>query len=149
MGRFISTDPIGLAGGLNFWQYVDNPIEWIDPLGLARIKNAIDGARREEEFNARITAQHPNAKIQCQCYLRDAQGKSVKDPDTGERRRVDTAVIQDGQAKTFEVTSPLADKTDQLDKERRILQNGGTYIRDRSTGNLVPVSGVADVVRLP
>ena len=37
MGRFVSQDPIGLAGGLNPWQYVDNPIEWIDPLGLARI----------------------------------------------------------------------------------------------------------------
>lgn len=73
----------------------------------------------------------------------------MKDPDTGERRRVDTAVIENGRAQTYEVTSPLANKTDQLDKERRILKSGGTYIRDRSTGDLVPVSGVSDVVRLP
>lgn len=36
-GRFVSKDPIGLRGGLNVWQYADNPTGWIDPLGLARI----------------------------------------------------------------------------------------------------------------
>ena len=32
--RYISQDPIGLAGGLNFYQYVINPLTCIDPLGL-------------------------------------------------------------------------------------------------------------------
>ncbi|SEK08667.1 RHS repeat-associated core domain-containing protein [Achromobacter sp. NFACC18-2] len=35
IGRFIAKDPIGFAGGLNVYQYADNPVEWIDPLGLA------------------------------------------------------------------------------------------------------------------
>ncbi|NIE52507.1 type IV secretion protein Rhs [Pantoea sp. Ap-870] len=35
-GRFISQDPIGLAGGLNLYQYAPNPLAWIDPLGLQR-----------------------------------------------------------------------------------------------------------------
>jgi RHS repeat-associated protein len=35
VGRFISQDPIGLAGGLNLYHYVPNPLEWIDPLGLS------------------------------------------------------------------------------------------------------------------
>jgi len=34
-GRFISQDPIGLFGGENFYQYAPNPVEWVDPLGLA------------------------------------------------------------------------------------------------------------------
>ncbi|CAI8926394.1 RHS repeat-associated core domain-containing protein [Pseudomonas serboccidentalis] len=34
-GRFISKDPIGLAGGLNLYQYVLNPLSWVDPLGLS------------------------------------------------------------------------------------------------------------------
>ena len=33
-GRFISQDPIGLAGGLNLYQYAPNPLSYIDPLGL-------------------------------------------------------------------------------------------------------------------
>ncbi|MBL5827579.1 RHS repeat-associated core domain-containing protein [Serratia fonticola] len=33
--RFITPDPIGLAGGLNQTQYVPNPTGWADPLGLA------------------------------------------------------------------------------------------------------------------
>ncbi|NHB90560.1 RHS repeat-associated core domain-containing protein, partial [Photorhabdus tasmaniensis] len=34
-GRFITPDPLGLAGGLNPYAYVHNPANWIDPLGLA------------------------------------------------------------------------------------------------------------------
>ena len=32
-GRFTQPDPIGLAGGLNLYQYVPNLLGWIDPLG--------------------------------------------------------------------------------------------------------------------
>ena len=35
-GRFISKDPIGLAGGDNLYEYASNPIDWIDPFGLER-----------------------------------------------------------------------------------------------------------------
>lgn len=34
VGRFVSQDPIGLAGGENLYQYAPNPTGWIDPLGL-------------------------------------------------------------------------------------------------------------------
>ena len=35
-GRFISRDPIGLLGGMNVHAYAPNPVEWVDPLGLAK-----------------------------------------------------------------------------------------------------------------
>lgn len=40
IGRFISEDPIGLLGGINFYSYVgNNPVNDIDPLGLYGTKD--------------------------------------------------------------------------------------------------------------
>jgi RHS repeat-associated protein len=35
LGRYLTPDPVKLAGGLNQYQYTPNPIGWVDPLGLA------------------------------------------------------------------------------------------------------------------
>nr|WP_225793043.1 RHS repeat-associated core domain-containing protein [Yersinia pseudotuberculosis] len=35
IGRFSTQDPIGLAGGVNLYQYGPNPLGWVDPWGLA------------------------------------------------------------------------------------------------------------------
>jgi RHS repeat-associated protein len=38
IGGFVSTDPIGVAGGINLYQYAPNATTWIDPLGLSCVK---------------------------------------------------------------------------------------------------------------
>ena len=43
-GRFTTVDPIGLAGGLNNYQYVPNPTGWVDPLGLASVLGDCPGS---------------------------------------------------------------------------------------------------------
>ncbi|KWF78107.1 hypothetical protein WL93_25635 [Burkholderia diffusa] len=46
-GRFVSKDPIGLAGGINAYLYADDPTGWIDPLGLTSCRcNSCDKYRR-------------------------------------------------------------------------------------------------------
>jgi RHS repeat-associated protein len=37
-GRFVSKDPLGLAGGNHLHTYAPNPLEWVDPLGLNKKK---------------------------------------------------------------------------------------------------------------
>lgn len=38
-GRFVSQDPVGLTGGVNFFEYAPNPTNWVDPYGLRAIWN--------------------------------------------------------------------------------------------------------------
>uniref|UniRef100_UPI0020C6486E RHS repeat-associated core domain-containing protein n=1 Tax=Pectobacterium polaris TaxID=2042057 RepID=UPI0020C6486E len=35
-GQYLSPDPIGILGGIRPQGYVHNPLEWVDPLGLAK-----------------------------------------------------------------------------------------------------------------
>ncbi len=52
LGRYISQDPIGLAGGMNLYQYTNNPVQQIDPLGLVNIGDGIPGAKGQTSINA-------------------------------------------------------------------------------------------------
>jgi hypothetical protein len=106
------------------------------------IKNKEDGLRRESEVEKELKEKYPESegyKIEKEVYLRDKDGKIVKDPVTGEARRIDFVVTKDGKVvDSIEVTSKTADKTDQMDKEQRIREAGGNYIKD-SNGNLVEI----------
>ena len=57
MGRFVSQDPIGLAGGENVYQYAPNPTFWIDPNGLKKCRPCLSPECEK------ILAENPNAKI--------------------------------------------------------------------------------------
>jgi len=104
-------------------------------------QNRNDGANRENEALQDLQKEFPEKegfKIEREQYLRDADGNIVKDPETGEARRIDFVVTRDGQVeKSVEVTSETAPKDAQSAKEARIRAAGGNYIKDRDTGQLV------------
>lgn len=106
------------------------------------IQNKIDGLRREAEVENELRDKYPESegyKTESEVYLRDKDGNIVKDPETGEARRIDFVVVKDGKAvESIEVTSKTADKTAQSAKEDRIRDAGGNYIKD-SNGNLIEI----------
>ncbi|QVN23349.1 RHS repeat domain-containing protein [Burkholderia pyrrocinia] len=87
-GRFISKDPIGLQGGLNVYQYAPNPVEWVDPLGLAKMPGGV---------GRKPASSKPNQNAKCPCRkewevnrvdricegrLNGTSVKYYRDPDT-------------------------------------------------------------------
>jgi RHS repeat-associated protein len=53
IGRFTTPDPIGLAGGLNLYQYAPNPMGWVDPWGWSctpNKKTSYQGQSRRDAF---------------------------------------------------------------------------------------------------
>lgn len=101
--------------------------------GKSMEKNRTDGKAREAKTEKELKQENPDSNIQNERYLRDKDGKIVKDPKTGEGRRVDHAVIKDGKVtKLVETTSNSAPKNAQSLKEERIREQGGTYIRDKT-----------------
>lgn len=65
-GRFIHQDPIGLAGGINPYQYAPNPVNWVDPFGLACEKEGasfVAGALALRVVPIQPTVQSPTLNV--------------------------------------------------------------------------------------
>ncbi|MFB3305710.1 RHS repeat-associated core domain-containing protein, partial [Pseudomonas sp. AMR01] len=58
IGRYLTPDPVKLAGGINAYQYVPNPTGWVDPLGLNTCPggNGCKPASRAEDPTANARA---------------------------------------------------------------------------------------------
>lgn len=114
----------------------------ISDLDENTIQNKIDGLRRETEVYDELKKKYPESEgyeIVSEAYLRDKDGNIVRDPVTGEGRRIDYIVVKDNiVVDSVEVTSNTADKTEQSAKEQRIREAGGNYIRT-SDGNLAEI----------
>nr|WP_250151178.1 RHS repeat-associated core domain-containing protein [Photorhabdus akhurstii] len=148
---YLSPDPTGLWGGENPYAYVENPTGWVDPLGLSSkkcIPNKVAGTAREKRAQAIFEKRYGKENVINERYLRDANGKSVKDPLTGERRRIDFVIKgQDGKWSPVEITSQTAPKVGQLAKEQRIQQAGGTFVRNPNTRELIEINDISKVIR--
>ncbi len=66
IGRYLTPDPIKLAGGLNGYRYALNPTGWVDPLGLNDCPGA-DGCKRpaigEEDPTGRVGVNEGEPKL--------------------------------------------------------------------------------------
>lgn len=120
-----------------------NPVARKSELLTGVRANQLAGSSREALARAELEALFPGASVQNEVYLRFADGKRALDPITGEGRRIDAVVLHNGRAlDSVEVTSQTANKAAQIAKEMRIRENGGTFVRDRVTRNLIDVSQV-------
>lgn len=106
------------------------------------IQNKLDGCAREEKVGKELQEKYPLEKgysVIREAYLRDENGNIVKDPLTGEARRIDFVVVKEGRVvEMVEVTSKTAPKDAQTAKENRIRDNGGNYIKD-DKGDIVKI----------
>lgn len=106
------------------------------------LQNKLDGLEREKDVAKELNEEYPPEEGYStvpEVTLRDKDGNVVKDPVTGEARRIDFAVVKDGKVvDSVEVTSKTADKSAQSAKEERIREAGGNYIKDNN-GNLVEI----------
>ncbi|EPW8570692.1 RHS repeat-associated core domain-containing protein, partial [Morganella morganii] len=89
-GRFTQQDPIGLAGGLNLYQYAPNPVGWVDPWGLSC-------------FSARVGAFGEKRVMQ---YLSKTGYKKVFSIQNNSGHGLDIVALRpDGKFDIFEVKS--------------------------------------------
>lgn len=106
------------------------------------LQNKLDGRQREKDVEKELNEEYPPEEGYStvpEATLRDKDGNIVKDPVTGEARRIDIVVVKDGKAvDSIEVTSKTADKSAQSAKEERIREAGGNYIKDNN-GKLVEI----------
>ncbi|MET3701690.1 RHS repeat-associated protein [Citrobacter sp. UYEF32] len=153
--RFTQQDPIGLAGGLNLYQYAPNPLGWIDPLGLTCIPNKVSGDAREAKLLKRLQNMFGKENVISQRHLRNADGKMVGlvDDIVQEGRKgsriLDFVVKTKDGWKGIEVTSKTAPKIVQSAKEEIIRASGGNFVRHPVTKELIELSDdISRIIRL-
>ncbi|MHC8380131.1 RHS repeat-associated core domain-containing protein [Pseudomonas sp. LB3P14] len=92
-GRFLTPDPIKLAGGLNNYQYVPNPTGWVDPLGLnaencLKSKNNPQTGKQTEPPPPEVSRSGAFKQAKSEAGIpRTQQPDPVYDPTTGKTRQ--------------------------------------------------------------
>lgn len=133
----------------------ETAVKEVDEISLIH-KNKLDGTAREETVLNNLDSYYGKENVLREQLLRDASGRPIKDLETNTARRIDFIVIQNDKIiRSIEVTSQTADKTAQIAKESRILEeaakSGGAFIKNVETGKLIefPIGLGTEIRRLP
>ncbi|WP_241228060.1 RHS repeat-associated core domain-containing protein, partial [Pectobacterium wasabiae] len=95
VGRFTTPDPIGLAGGINLYQYAPNPLGWVDPLGL------FCGVSKNAKWNkSRQGVDGPGLRDHYAKHGDQVGANTVREYDFSAR-----TTIQDGREFTYRYTN--------------------------------------------
>uniref|UniRef100_UPI001F3085A7 RHS repeat-associated core domain-containing protein n=1 Tax=Pseudomonas sp. LAM2023 TaxID=2800477 RepID=UPI001F3085A7 len=137
-GRFVNHDPINYAGGLNLYLYAANPVTWIDPLGLARIKGITPNNK-----GTRTTIEADNLEGAVEGYSVKAGGLGAHHPvvkelyDDAERAGVGSPF--NGHCGEADGLSRIAHDNDvQTVRHLRRIVSGGTSTTVRNDGKPMP-----------
>jgi RHS repeat-associated protein len=118
VGRYISSDPIGIAGGLNAYSYSKNPINWIDPFGLVdetepgyHVYGLYENQNATKPYYIGITDDPTRRRAEHADSGRLPEGAVLKpihsDVTYGEARGFEQALIDHHETKTAAVGSDL------------------------------------------
>ena len=132
----------------------ENGAESLDDLAQVT-RSKLEGTAREEKVMDELISKNGEDNVIREAFIRDKDGIPIKDPETGEARRIDFIIKQGKKiVESIEVTSETASKTAQIAKENRILEEaakrGGAFIKDKS-GELLEFTKdiITEIRRLP
>lgn len=111
-------------------------------------QNRADGTRRQEQYRQEMADIYGEENVLTERFLRNANGDVVRDPVTGEGRRLNCVVVNGQCGYAAEVTSPTVDERQQIRKETNIRNAGGIFVENPRTGELIEVENTSEIIRL-
>ncbi|MGU9859400.1 RHS repeat-associated core domain-containing protein [Pseudomonas sp. LF245] len=126
IGRYLTPDPVKLAGGINGYRYVPNPTGWVDPLGLSTCPGS-DGCKPK----AGLEAPNERARV-------DERQPAIPQPAREERRaRIEDLTEANAKRRVLE----LEEKYDMHTVAKHGKEIPSTAMQKRSIDGTNPANG--------